>query len=120
MARSGVAKIIGVRFTRDLPPKLSGDVIPSGWQQVNDKLTGRRRQFRLPSLMQLMMNSTTLYSASRESAAMALTDLGFSISLHGVDLLDWHKFDYAVDAGYQHARRTLAEMPAEELAKLKP
>ena len=119
MAHLGASRIIGVTLARDLSPKCAIDDIPGNWKLLNDKLTGRRREFHLPSLMQVMMNSTTLYGASRANAADALVDLGFKINLHGVGLLDWQKFDYAVDAGYQRARQILADLSDDELAKFK-
>lgn len=116
MAGAGVARIIGVNISRDVNQDVHFDEIPGSWTLAWDKLTGSRRQYRVPSLMSTLMNATTLYSASRERFSESMTDLEFKLHLPSVGILDWHAFDHAVDVGYRNAARTLAEMPREELA----
>jgi NTE family protein len=120
MAGAGVARIIGVNISRDVNQDVHFDEIPGSWTLAWDKLTGSRRQYRVPSLMSTLMNATTLYSASREQFSESMTDLEFKLHLPSVGILDWHAFDHAVDVGYRNAARTLAAMPREELATLRP
>ena len=119
MTAIGAAKVIGVNISRDLNQEFMLDEVPSNWALMSDKLTGTRRQYRVPSLMQMLMNTTTLYSASREQTAEAMTDLTIKLNLRSVGLLDWHKFDYAVNVGYKRARKQLAAMTPEQLAPYK-
>ena len=119
MVTMGAAKIIGVHISRDLNQEFKLDEVPSNWALMSDKLTGTRRQYRVPSLMQMLMNTTTLYSASREHTAEAITDLNIKLNLRSVGLLDWHKFDYAVNVGYKRTCKQLAAMTPEQLAPYK-
>ncbi len=107
MMRLGAGSIYGVALARDLSPKCAVEELPGGWKLLGDKLTGRRQEFHLPSLMQLMLNSATLYSGSRLAQSRDLCDSFIEVSLRGVDLLDWHKRDYAIDAGYKRMREHL-------------
>ena len=116
MWRSGTAKIIGVTLSRDASPGAGLEELPGGWALAWDRLTGRRRQFRIPTLMAILMNATTLASASREPVASSLVDLEFRPNLPSVGLLDWQSFDHAVNVGYQLAAKKLAGMSREELA----
>jgi NTE family protein len=116
MAGAGVSRIIGVNISRDVNQDVHFDEIPGSWTLAWDKLTGSRRQYRVPSLMSTLMNATTLYSASREQFSESMTDLEFKLHLPSVGILDWHAFDHAVDVGYRNAAKTLAAMPREELA----
>lgn len=111
MAHLGAGTIYGVTLARDLSPKCETAELPSGWRLLVDKFAGHRRKFRLPSLMQMMMNSATLASAARLEQARQACDVSLEIHLHGVDLLDWHKFDHAVEAGYRRMREQLAATP---------
>jgi NTE family protein len=116
MARSGVARIIGVNIARDANPEFSLDEIPGSLALAWDKVTGSRRKYRVPSLMSIMMNAMTLNSAAREQGADSMADLEFRINLPSVGVFDWHAFEHAVDVGYRHAGKVLREMPAHELA----
>lgn len=119
MVAIGAAKIVGVNISRDLNPEFELDEVPGNWTLISDKLTGNRRKYRLPSLMQILMNTTTLYSASREHVAEAITDLNIKLNLRSVGLLEWHKFEYAVNVGYRRARKQLAALTSEQLAAYK-
>ena len=101
MMKLGAGSIYGVALARDLSPKCTVEELPGGWKLLGDKLTGRRQEFHLPSLMQLMLNSATLYSGSRLAQSRDLCDNFVEVSLRGVGLLDWHKRAYAIDAGYK-------------------
>lgn len=116
MARNGVSKIIGANISRDLSKDCDFDEIPGNWTLVSDTLTGRRRKYRVPSLMTILMDATTLYSESRAPSKNSLADLNFTLNVRGVGLLAWDKFDYAVEAGYRNAHKVLSAMTAEQLA----
>jgi len=116
MARTGVARIVGVSISRDAHQDVGYDEVPGGWTLAWDKLTGSRRKYRVPSLMATLTSAATLYSASRERFSESLTDLEFRLSLPSVGILDWRAFDHAVGVGYRNAAKTLAAMPQEELA----
>jgi NTE family protein len=54
-----------------------------------------------------MINNATSAAAQRE-----LADVLLKPPLANVDLLNWHAFDRAIEAGYEYARRALESLPA--------
>ena len=116
MARAGIARIIGVNIARNINESAPFDEIPGAWTLAWDRLTGRRRKYRVPSLMSILMNATMLSSAAREQSAEAMADLEFTLHLPSVGILDWQSFDHVVNVGYRHALKVLEAMSPEELA----
>lgn len=116
MRRAGTLRIVGVNLARETVAVADMDDLPGGWTLTWDRLTGRRRQFRVPGLLSILMNSVTLASASREAEESTRADLEFRLNLPSVGLLDFQSFDHAVKVGYEHAARHLAAMSREELA----
>jgi NTE family protein len=53
-----------------------------------------------------MVNSVASLAAQR-----TLADVLLKPPLTNIDLLDWHAFDRAIEAGYEYARRALEELP---------
>lgn len=117
MARMGMGKIIGVDLMQWQDRKISLDDMPSAIDLIKDKFRRRKnKKYQLPSLPNMLLGVTLLYSVSRQMESRKLTDLCFNPDLRGVSMLDWKKFDHAVAIGYRHACEVLAKMTAEELA----
>ena len=116
MGRAGATRIIGVNIARNVNESGDFDEIPDGWELAWDKLTGRRRKYRVPSLMSILMNATTLSSTARAEGPDAIADLEFRVNLPSVGILDWNAFEHAVNVGYRHACRTLEAISEDELA----
>lgn len=104
----GVGRVLGVDLSQRAVRKLDLQEMPGTWALLRDKLRGRRRRYRLPSLVSYLMNVTILYSASRRRQAQALTDVYFNPPLHKVGMLQWHRFDSIVAQGRAHAEQVLA------------
>lgn len=119
----GVGTVIGVDLNASKARRIELDELPSGWAMLIDRLRPRsRRRYRLPSLPVLLINSTILYSLSRQRQARALTDLYFNPPLDRVGMLDWKRFDQVVQQGYEHALQVLgvrgpAGAPEPELVR---
>ena len=60
-----------------------------------------------------MVNSNAATALGREQ-----TDLLLAPPLANVDLLHWHAFERAIDAGYQHAQQALAALDEATRARL--
>jgi NTE family protein len=54
-----------------------------------------------------MVNNASSAAAQRE-----LADVLLKPPLANVDLLNWHAFDRAIEAGYDYARQALESLPA--------
>ncbi|MDE1947347.1 MAG: patatin-like phospholipase family protein [Burkholderiales bacterium] len=104
----GIGKVIGVDLHTSRARRIELDEMPSGWAMLLDRLRPRRRRrYRLPGPVSLLVNSTLLYSLSRQRQARGLTDLYFNPPLERVGLLDWTRFELIVRQGYEHAIEVL-------------
>jgi NTE family protein len=109
----GVGTVIGVDLSTTKARRLEIDEVPSGWALLIDRFRPRKsRRYRLPSLPNLLVNSTVLYSMSRQQEARAATDLYFNPQLERVGMLDWKRFDEVFRQGYEHAREVLDQPQA--------
>jgi len=122
----GVGTVIGVDLNPVKARRIEVEEMPGGWSLLLDRLRPRkRRRYRLPSLPVLLINSTVLYSLSRQRQGRALTDLYFNPPLDRVGMLDWSRFDQVVKQGYEHALQVLdaqtpAGTPAPEVVHREP
>jgi NTE family protein len=115
----GVGKVIGVDLGVRNPRRLEFDEVPGSWTLLLDRLfRGRKRRYRLPSLVSYLLNITILYSISRQPEARRITDLYFNPPLHRVGLLQWARFDEIVRQGEQYASEVLAGLNDEQRAAL--
>lgn len=118
-ARRGVGCVIGVDLSFRTPRKLAFDEVPGSWALLRDRLRPRKaRRYKLPSLPAYLLNTTILYSMSRQREAQRLTDVHFNPPLDRVGLLEWSRFDSIAQQGYEHALEVLAR--PEVAARLKP
>jgi len=117
-ARRGVGCVIGVDLGFRKPRKLDFDEVPGPWALLRDRLRPRKaRRFHLPTLPAYLLNTTILYSISRQREAQRLTDVHFNPPLDRVGLLEWGRFDSIVQQGYEHAQEVLVR--PEVAARLK-
>jgi NTE family protein len=79
---------------------------------------GRRRLAPRIGIFQILMRAGMVNSVSGAAAQRSLADVLLKPPLAGIDLLEWRAFDRAIEAGYQYARRALAELP--DLPRLAP
>jgi NTE family protein len=64
------------------------------------------------NIIQILMHSGMVNSASSAAAQRELADVLLKPPLANVDLLNWHAFDRAIEAGYDYARLALESLPA--------
>jgi NTE family protein len=118
MARRGAGRIVGVDLGRDKTRVYDYPEVPSPWELFLDRFR-KRRKFRLPNLAAIMMETTILYSTSRQGAARRAVDVYMRPDMGRIGLLDWAAFDRIVEIGYAHAKEVLAQTPPETLALLR-
>jgi NTE family protein len=76
---------------------------PYGWRLLLDKLFAPRRPGMLSILLRSgMVNSEAASQERRKLASVLLTP-----PLKGVELLDWHAYDRAIELGYQYTLRVI-------------
>jgi NTE family protein len=64
---------------------------------------------RRMNIFQILMRAGMVNSVSSGAAQRNLADVLLKPPLANIDLLDWHAFDRAIEAGYDHAVRALKE-----------
>lgn len=118
--RTGVGKVIGVDLNSNKPKPIDLDDIPSHWSLLRDKFRPKKaRKYRLPSVFTILMNSTLLYSTSRQRESLRACDLYFNPPLDRVGLMEWDKFDPIVQQGYVHGQDVLKDLPTNSLLAIK-
>jgi NTE family protein len=63
------------------------------------------------NIFQILMHAGMVSSIAGLDARRTLADLMLRPPLANIDLLDWHAFDRAIEAGYRHTRQALATLP---------
>lgn len=112
----GAAHIIGVDLLRDRGMRYDLDEVPGVLELLRDKLRGAGRKYRIPSLTQLLLNTSMMNSYARQQASQSLVDLHFTPTVSGFGLLDWAQFDRIVDAGYRYAMTRLEQTDRAAMA----
>jgi NTE family protein len=64
------------------------------------------------NIIQILMHSGMVNTASSAAAQRELADVLLKPPLANVDLLNWHAFDRAIEAGYVYAKQQLESLPA--------
>ena len=72
---------------------------------------GSRGKRRI-NIFQILMHAGMVNSASSAGAQRELADVLLKPPLANIDLLNWHAFDRAIQAGYEYARAALEALPA--------
>lgn len=104
----GVGKVIGVDLSFEAPQRIELEQLPGPWALLRDRLRpGRRRRYRLPSLMNYLMSVTSLVSVSRQRESGQLADVYIKPALPKVGMLQWSRYESTVQQGYEQALRVL-------------
>jgi len=110
MQRAGASRIIGVNLLRERGQTYELDEVPGSLELMRDKLRGKRRKFKLPSISSLLLNTSLMASYARHQQSLALVDLQFAPTVYRFGLLDWSKFDQIIEVGYAHAMEQLEQL----------
>ncbi len=77
-----------------------------------------RRHKQRPTILQILFRAGMVNSEAATVAGRRLTDVLLQPPLADVDLLNWHAFERAIEAGYRHANERLAALDAGARARL--
>ena len=116
MRRAGAARIIGVNLLRERDQRYELDEVPGSIELMRDKLRGKRKKFKLPSLTSLLLNTSLMASYARHQQSLALVDMHFAPEVYRYGMLDWSKFDKIVEVGYAHAMEQLEQLGEKGIA----
>jgi NTE family protein len=70
-----------------------------------------RNQKRRINIFQILIHAGSVSGASNSAAQRALADVLLKPPLANIDLLNWHAFDRAIEAGYEYASAALVKLP---------
>ena len=74
----------------------------SGWVALF-----RRKQMKVPNILDIMMRTTMLGSARQRENVTASIDLMLNPAIEGFGMFDWDRLDDIADAGYECARAAI-------------
>lgn len=108
MQESGAGRIIAVDldFARDY--NVAEGKLPSNRDLLFNNLLRRSKPHQVPTLLNMLAQSTTLASDQRTRQFRHLADLYFNPDVSRYSLMDWKNFEEIAALGYQHARTVLA------------
>jgi len=115
MDHMGARRIIGVDLLRDRGFRYDMDELPGVFELLRDRMRGKHRKYRFPTLTQLLLNTSMMHSYARQQAAQSLVDLHFTPAVAGFGMLDWGHFDQIVEAGYRYASEQLDRLGEEAI-----
>jgi len=120
MEQMGVASIVGSDVLAENAAAHDGPELPPDWRLLIDRLRPRaRRRWRVPGLIDILVNAPLLGSAARQREMRRRVDLLIRPDAGAFGHLDWARFDDIVRAGYDATRRALDAADPATLAKLR-
>ena len=113
MARMGVRTILAVDLRAKVEPlAFNFTEVPGSWTLLGDRLRRlERRQYPLPSLLNILVATSTLGSEQKMSQVAADVDLLFNPDVGRFGMLEWKSYDLLFEEGYRHAKDVLAKRP---------
>ena len=81
---------------------------PSPWQTALARLIPFRKELRVPSILDVLMGSTMLSSASRAQQAIERADLCLEPEIEQFGMLEFTALEKLIDIGHHHARERIA------------
>ena len=101
MREQAVGEIVAVDISADdvLRADVEEYALPSSWRLLMDKLFRPRR----PGILSILLRSGMVNAEAASIERRAYTNLLLAPPLADIELLDWHAYERAIDAGYRHA-----------------
>jgi predicted acylesterase/phospholipase RssA len=118
MYRYPVRHIIAISLSTLTTREVDYTETPSGAMLIWDKFT-RKKRYRIPGIMSLIINSLTLNSRQKQEATKAKVSLYFEMDLKGVSLLDDKNWRQTVQKGHDQMKSFLDNLPDKEKFWLK-
>jgi NTE family protein len=109
MVDMGARFIIGVDFFVDQNQSIEFNEMPSNWKVLRKRWFGNANQHNMPTLINTIIQSTTLYSDYQQKQNIEKTDIYINPNVNQYNMLDWRAYDKIVKKGYEEAVRVLQE-----------
>ena len=111
MRQQGVGEVVAVDIGADdvLHADVEEYALPPWWHLAWQKLTRRQRR---PGILSILLRSGMVNAEAASLERHALTSLLLTPPLAEIELLDWHAYERAIDAGYRHAQQVLGRANA--------
>ena len=101
MRSQAVGEIVAVDISADdvLRADVEEYALPSMWRLFVERMYRPRR----PGILSILLRSGMVNAEAASIERRAYTTLLLAPPLQDIDLLDWHAYERAIDAGYRHA-----------------
>jgi NTE family protein len=107
MRAEGIGEVVAVDIGGDHAVMAGAGIeefdLPPLWRMVVQWYSGHRR----PSILQIMLRAGMVNSAVATQAAREASTLLIAPPLAEIELLDWRRFERAIEIGYQHGLRVI-------------
>ncbi|MBT8229528.1 MAG: hypothetical protein KJO50_04660, partial [Bacteroidia bacterium] len=110
MVRSGIQKIIGVSFLSIEESNTLHEDIPTVRDQFRYGVLKSKPEYRIPSMVETIMQSTVANSYQKQKQAEKKVDFLIAPDVSEYGLLDWKAFKKVVDIGYREAIKVIEGM----------
>jgi NTE family protein len=110
MADLGVSRIIGVDLMANTESSYDVEDMPSNWEVIRRRWLSRKPPYRVPTIIDTIMETTTLFSTFKHKQARALTDICINPNVSRFGLMEWTAFDAIVEEGYREASKVLEKL----------
>lgn len=90
------------------PTSLTYQNWPSPWKMVARWFNPFAKAPKVPTIVEVMVQSMLTHSISRRQHDIAAADLYFRPPIEAFSIFDFHKFDDILECGYQHTSQLLA------------
>jgi NTE family protein len=101
MRQQAVGEIVAVDISADdvLRADVEEYALPSSWRLLAEKMYKPRR----PGILSILLRSGMVNAEAASIERRAYTNLLLAPPLADIELLDWHAYERAIEAGYRHA-----------------
>ena len=116
----GAAHTIAVDLRGERKRSLDLPEMPGTFTLLVDRARPRRRRkYRIPGILSMLLNSTVLSSLKRQREMSARARLSLKPDLPRVGLLDWAKFPETIEHGYASVKAQLETAPDDLMQDLR-
>ena len=113
MRGQAVGEIVAVDISADdvLRSDVDEFALPSAWRLLIERI-GRPRR---PGILSILLRSGMVNAEAASVERRSYTSLLLTPPLQDIELLDWHAYERAIEAGYRHACEVIGRAGVREL-----